>query len=74
LFRIAKSPEARRGYSGFQAFAVGSHHFVGTPELARHHDPAIRIDGVNLKDLLRQIEPNARVRPQAVNQAHSAGP
>ena len=29
-------------------------------ELARHHDLAVRVDGVNLKDLLRQIEPNAR--------------
>jgi hypothetical protein len=26
-------------------------------ERAGHHDLAVRIDGVNLKDLLRQIEP-----------------
>ena len=36
-------------------------------EFARHHDLAVRIDGVNLKDLLRQIEPNAHYRAQFLN-------
>jgi hypothetical protein len=36
-------------------------------ELARHHDLTIRIDDANLKDPLRQIEPNARDRAQFPN-------
>jgi hypothetical protein len=36
-------------------------------ELARRDDFAIRIDGVNLKDPLCQIEPNARDRVQFLN-------
>jgi hypothetical protein len=36
-------------------------------ELARDPNLAVRVDGVNLKDLLRQIEPNARDRAQFLN-------
>ena len=44
-------------------------------ELARRDDLAIRIDGVNLKDPLRQIEPNARDRAQFLNRlAHGRLP
>ena len=44
-------------------------------ELARHHDLAFRVDGVNLKNLLRQIEPNARDRGQFLNRlAHGRLP
>ena len=44
-------------------------------ELARHHDLAVRVDGVNLEDLLRQIEPNARDRGQILNRlAHGRLP
>jgi hypothetical protein len=44
-------------------------------KLACHHDLAVRIDGVNLKDPLRQIEPNARDRAQFLNRlAHGRLP
>ena len=37
------------------------------------HDPPFEIDGVNLKDPLRQIEPNARDRARISNRhAHAS--
>src|SRR5271165_1918181 len=39
---------------------IAVHHEPAARELARQHDLAFRVDGVNLKDLLRQIEPNPR--------------
>jgi hypothetical protein len=38
--------------------------YTETRDLARHQDLAARVDGVNQKDLLRQIEPNVRNRGQ----------
>ena len=62
--RSPRGSRAQRGFSGtllgrgVEMNRVGDK--LASPELARRHDFALPVDGVNLKDLFLQIDPNPR--------------